>query len=675
MKPLGKVLQQADLISSEQVEIALKEQTQVAGLRLGEILASHGWLKQETADFFSELWPALLEQKPKQPLGKYLEEAGLLNEHQIRTILAEQPQNNLRFGELAVLKGWLKPTTIKLFLEHLAPTSQLQQHIWQQGEAPTHESLAQAEQLHLGMVMPQQNNLKTSNPIGQSVLDPKLVEEQSARLRLFSHNTIKSFKLDEKASCPEVLLAEVLFWTDWQPVLTQKLCQLLAELEGFIPADAEAATVQQLVQTRLINNWETQVAAEHLQGMRESIIHNQQCDPLLLLELYQEILQQGEVLSDNSPEQAELLRLGLVMQQKDKLTLGNRIYQSVFDRNWVKLELEKILHFSLAETSIYSNPIPSTNTLNVGNTIAPPELRVNKRFWALLAIAGLMVCGSGLMVLGFSVFRWLQIEIVFQRGNSLLYQGEYQQAIAKYNNLLKIDSNYYQSWTNRGYALARLKDYNQMQESCATATIINPEAVYAWNCRGEALYNLKQYNEAIAAFDQAIMLNSKDPVFWINKTEALLALKQPDTALSAVNQAIELLKKAWEVEPKDANAKELAVALSYQAKVLLQKKDYEGALKTYEQALKYNPDYFVALRGKGIALQGLKQDDRAIAQFYFLLDRPQITNNQKAEAWYYLGLSLCEFRQTERAIAAFDQALKLKPDYQAAEQKKKACPQ
>ncbi|BAZ49018.1 hypothetical protein NIES4103_16290 [Nostoc sp. NIES-4103] len=989
MKPLGKVLQQADLISSEQVEIALKEQTLVHGLRFGEILASHGWLKQKTADFFSQQWTVILKQKPKQPLGKYLEAAGLLNEHQIRTILAEQSQKNLRFGELAVLKGWLKPTTIKFFLEHLA-LPQWQQHIWQQEKTSNHESLVQLEQLHLGMVVPQQNNLKNSNSIEKSVLAPKLVEQESSNLRLFSRSTIKLFKLDQKANCPEVVLAEVLFWTDGQPILTQKLCQLLAETEGIIAPGKEAATVQQLVQTRLINdwetqvtaehfqeikesiihnqqcdpllllelyklvwqqgevaidhspqqtqllhlglvvqqkdllklgnriyqlifdlnwvelelsqfrlfscntiklfkldekancpevvlaevlfwtdgqpiltqklcqllaetegiiapgeeativqqlaqnglindwenqvaaehfqemkesiisnqqcdpllllemyrlvwqqgevaidhspeqaellhlglvvqqqdllklgnriyqsvfnrnwleqelarlrlfshntiklfkldektncpqvvlaevffwtdgqpilaqklcqllaesegiiapgeeattvqqlvqsrlidNWETQVAAEHLQQIKKSIIHNQQCDPLLLLELYKLVWQQGEVAIDHSPQQTQLLHLGLLVQQKDLLKLGNRIYQSVFNLNWVEQELDKILEPSFAETTIYNNQISSSNTWNYGNTAAP-ESRVTRRFWVLVAIAGLMLCGSGLMVLGFSVFKWLQIEIIFKRGNELLYQGEYQQAIAQYNNILKIDSNYYQSWTNRGYALARMKDYKQMLQSCSTATLINPEAVYAWNCRGEALYNLKQYNEAIAAFEQAIMLNSKDPVFWINKTEVLLASKQPDKALSAVNQAIELLK----VEPQNANAKELAVAFSYQAKVLLQKQQYQAALEAYEQALKYDSKYFAALRGKGIALQGLNRDDQAIAQFYLLLDRPQLTNNQKAETWYYLGLSLCKFRQNTRAIAAFDQALKLKPDYQAPAQAKQACSQ
>jgi tetratricopeptide (TPR) repeat protein len=992
MKPLGKLLQQADLITSEQIDIALQEQSEFAGLRLGEILVSHGWLKQQTADFFSQQWPALLHKKPKQPLGRYLKDAGLLNEHQIRIILAEQTQKRLRFGELAILKGWLKPTTIKFFLEHLALENQLQHHIWQQGEASMHENPAQAEQLTLGLVESQQNNFKTVNPIENSVLDPHLEEQESSRLRLFSRSMIKLFKLEEKASCPDIVLAEVLFWTDGQPILTQKICRLLADIEGFIGAGAEAATVQQLVQSHLISNWETQVASEHLQGIREGIIHNQQCDPLLLLELYQQIwrlgeilangspeqaellhlglvrqrqkklrvsnriyqsvfnlnwveqeatrlkllsrstielykleqkascpdvvmaevlfwtdgqpiltqklcqlladmegfisagaeattveqvvqkrlisnweqvasehlrgiqegiihnqqcdplsllelyqqiwqqaevptnnspeqaellhlglvvqqqkqlrvanriyqsifdrtwiepelsklrllsqstielykleqkasspkavleevwfwtdgqpiltqklcqlladfpgfinagaepatvqqvvhthwinnwehqqisghlqgireslihnqqcdpllllelyqkvLQQQEVLVNNSREQAELLHLGLVLQKQDKLKLGNRIYQSVFNRQWVDRELEEILQMSMAKTTLYHSS-PSANTLNASNTMAPAEARMSRKIWILLAIAGLMICGSGLIVLSLFLVKWLQVETIFKQGNQLLHQGKYEQAIAKYNNLLKIDSNYYQSWTNRGYALAGLKEYNQMLESCTTATIINPKAVYAWNCQGEALYNLKQHDQAIAAFDQAIKLNSQDPVFWINKTEALLALQQADPALTSANRAIDLLKKVREVERQDANAKELAVAFSYLARVLLQKQEYESALKAFEQSLKYNPNYFVALRGKGIVLQRLDRNDQAIAQFYFILDRHQLTDMQKAEAWYYLGLSLCEFRQSERAIAAFDEALKLKPDYQAAAEAKKACP-
>jgi hypothetical protein len=53
IKPLGEVLQQADLILTAQVEFALQQQKETKTERLQTILASRGWLKQQTADF---LW-------------------------------------------------------------------------------------------------------------------------------------------------------------------------------------------------------------------------------------------------------------------------------------------------------------------------------------------------------------------------------------------------------------------------------------------------------------------------------------------------------------------------------------------------------------------------------------------------------------------------------------------
>ena len=134
IKPLGEILQLADLISIAQIEFALQEQIQNKNMRLGEILALQGWIKQETADFFAQKWSDLLNQKPKQPLGEYLKKAGLLDEYQVKTILCEQKQMGLRFGELAVQKGWLKPTTINFFLEHIAPVAQRSEKILQQAE-------------------------------------------------------------------------------------------------------------------------------------------------------------------------------------------------------------------------------------------------------------------------------------------------------------------------------------------------------------------------------------------------------------------------------------------------------------------------------------------------------------------------------------------------------------
>jgi hypothetical protein len=111
-------LQQAALISSAQVEVALRDRVEYPELRIGEILALHGWLKAETADFFAERWPLLITQQWVYPIGYYLKEAALLEKIQIDNILFEQRRRKtwLRFGELVVQKKWLKQTTIDFFL-------------------------------------------------------------------------------------------------------------------------------------------------------------------------------------------------------------------------------------------------------------------------------------------------------------------------------------------------------------------------------------------------------------------------------------------------------------------------------------------------------------------------------------------------------------------------------
>ncbi|NJO94433.1 MAG: hypothetical protein HC820_09080 [Hydrococcus sp. RM1_1_31] len=54
---MGLVLQLAGLISAPQVEVALYDRVQYQELRLGEILVLRGWLKVETADFLPNSGP------------------------------------------------------------------------------------------------------------------------------------------------------------------------------------------------------------------------------------------------------------------------------------------------------------------------------------------------------------------------------------------------------------------------------------------------------------------------------------------------------------------------------------------------------------------------------------------------------------------------------------------
>ncbi len=151
--------------------------------------------------------------------------------------------------------------------------------------------------------------------------------------------------LAEKVSNPQVILKEVLAWTNGQPFLTQKLCRLIRTAASPIPGNNEAEWIEHLVQTQIIDHWESQDEPEHLRTIRDRLLSNdQQKRPLL--RLYQRILQQDEIPADDSPEQRELVLSGLVSKHKGKdqtdmpkLIANNRIYKTIFNLSWVEQQL------------------------------------------------------------------------------------------------------------------------------------------------------------------------------------------------------------------------------------------------------------------------------------------------------------------------------------------------
>ncbi|VXD20353.1 UDP-N-acetyl-D-mannosaminuronic acid transferase [Planktothrix serta PCC 8927] len=116
---LGQLLRKAGLLSADQVNQVLEMQMEQPEKRFGDFIVEFGWLEQETVDFFADYLPDLALSKHRHPLGYYLYKAKLLNEAQIDLILEEQGELNLRFGEVAVMKGWIKQQTLDTVLDYL----------------------------------------------------------------------------------------------------------------------------------------------------------------------------------------------------------------------------------------------------------------------------------------------------------------------------------------------------------------------------------------------------------------------------------------------------------------------------------------------------------------------------------------------------------------------------
>ena len=144
--------------------------------------------------------------------------------------------------------------------------------------------------------------------------------------------------LVEIVSNPKGVLKEVLKWTSGHPFLTQWLCQLISTFPLPLHAQHEAEWVAAIVRERIIENWWTQDKQQHLQTIRERILSNEKRSSRLL-GLYQQILHLGKIESDDSLEQMELRLSGLVVKRDGFLRIYNRIYESVFDNNWVEKEL------------------------------------------------------------------------------------------------------------------------------------------------------------------------------------------------------------------------------------------------------------------------------------------------------------------------------------------------
>jgi PAS domain-containing protein len=134
--------------------------------------------------------------------------------------------------------------------------------------------------------------------------------------------------LTEKVSNPQTVLKEVLAWTGGQPFLTQKLCKLIRSVSSPIPPNSEAFWIENLVRTNIIDNWESQDEPEHLRTIRDRLLKSKQS--VRLLELYRQILHQGEIVAVDSSEERELLLSGLVVKHQGTLRVQNRIYKSIF---------------------------------------------------------------------------------------------------------------------------------------------------------------------------------------------------------------------------------------------------------------------------------------------------------------------------------------------------------
>ncbi|MBD2543912.1 AAA-like domain-containing protein [Planktothricoides raciborskii] len=169
----------------------------------------------------------------------------------------------------------------------------------------------------------------TSFNIGKSIELKGFTVEEAEPLRI-------GLQLKFADKSQEILKTIIEKWTNGQPFLTQKMCTIALE-----HADSKDPDIDLLVNEYVIKDWASQDNPTHLAYIRDRILDDKQ-EAVRLLTIYKEILQQGQIEANDSKEHTELRLSGLVIRQGGYLQPFNRIYQEVFNQNWVNQQLAEI---------------------------------------------------------------------------------------------------------------------------------------------------------------------------------------------------------------------------------------------------------------------------------------------------------------------------------------------
>ncbi|HUI05468.1 MAG TPA: tetratricopeptide repeat protein [Verrucomicrobiae bacterium] len=198
-----------------------------------------------------------------------------------------------------------------------------------------------------------------------------------------------------------------------------------------------------------------------------------------------------------------------------------------------------------------------------------------------------------------------------------------------------------------------LEKTGRTQEAIAQyeqALRINPNIAEVHNNLGLALAETGRTQEAVGHYEQALRINPDSAETYNNLAIALVGLGK-------LPAAVDLFEQALQIKPDFAEAHyNLGKALRQSGKI-------EEAIGQYEAALGIRPEYAEAHYNLGNAFLQVGRIDDAIGQYEQAL---RLKPNY-AEAHYNLGVALEQSGRVEDAIRHWEQALRIKPDFSEAQ--------
>lgn len=197
-------------------------------------------------------------------------------------------------------------------------------------------------------------------------------------------------------------------------------------------------------------------------------------------------------------------------------------------------------------------------------------------------------------------------------GEKLLHKGDYELALIKFNEAIKIF----------------------------------PKNEHAYNNRGLVYKRTGNFDKAASDYDKAISLNPKIILFYINKASLCSAYNKQKEAISLCNKALSI----------DHNSYSAYANRGYANFYLAQ---YDEAEKDFQKLCELNPNYYFGYTGKGIIYYHKDKFKESLKE----LKKAEQMGDSTPFTLLYIGKCYEAMNDTRNALNYFRQALEAEKRY------------
>jgi tetratricopeptide (TPR) repeat protein len=134
------------------------------------------------------------------------------------------------------------------------------------------------------------------------------------------------------------------------------------------------------------------------------------------------------------------------------------------------------------------------------------------------------------------------VDDYIKRGREYLQKGDYDKAIADFNDAIILDPKSAIAYRELGEAYKSKGDYDKVIANYTQAISINPESPFHYSARGDAYKSKGDYDKAIADFTKAISINPKS-FFYSARSEAYKSKGDNEKAAADVKEMEQLRAK------------------------------------------------------------------------------------------------------------------------------------